>query len=289
MNTAVCLLGYNRPILIDNQLKILHKNNVRVIRVYIDGYKDTQSDLTEIYLEIFGRYQEIFNDFKYTINSKNYGCKLAIERALKEFFNEFEEGIILEDDCVPSDSFFSFCNVALNKFKFDYSVGMISGNNFLEICPNSFRSKIPFIWGWATWSDRWKEYYKFRNVLKKNYQFLKISDFTFLEKRRFFRNSLRALNGAIDTWDYPWIYYNLIHEWYTIIPKRNLITNIGFGAGATHTSTYDSKLSLVAHDMTDFNLDITEYDSGYDKFLITNILKFKFSIYDKIFRKIRSI
>jgi hypothetical protein len=112
---------------------------------------------------------------------------------------------------------------------------MISGNNYASSIANAsyYFSKYASCWGWATWSDRWKSYYdqdmvKWKNNKKKNF---------FLEKNenKFAKIFNLVSENKINTWDYQWLFAMLNNNLLQIVPKVNLVSNIGFGKGATNT------------------------------------------------------
>jgi len=93
---------------------------------------------------------------------ENLGCGKAVSSAIDWFFEHVEEGIILEDDCLPHPSFFRFCEKLLEKYRDDERVMQIGGCNFqdgIKRGPASYYFSIyNHIWGWASWSRAWKYY-----------------------------------------------------------------------------------------------------------------------------------
>ena len=61
--------------------------------------------------------------------NKNLGCRKGVTAGIDWFFSNEEMGIILEDDCIPSLSFFQFCDQMLLEYQFNEKVFMISGHN----------------------------------------------------------------------------------------------------------------------------------------------------------------
>ena len=96
------------------------------------------------------------------VSEENLGCKYAVSGAINWFFQHEEMGIILEDDCLPSQSFFWFCEELLKRYKDDMRVWHVSGNNFqngvVRGDSDYYFSKYNHIWGWATWANRWRHY-----------------------------------------------------------------------------------------------------------------------------------
>ena len=92
----------------------------------------------------------------------NLGCRKAVSSAIDWLFACEEEGIILEDDCVPTSDFFSFCGELLERFRDDKQIMAICGSCYAEAEPN-YRASYYFSyyadpWGWATWRRAWRLY-----------------------------------------------------------------------------------------------------------------------------------
>ena len=95
---------------------------------------------------------------------------------------------------------------------------------------------IPLIWGWATWKDRWEQYDYGKPKINLFNLYRDLKNFKWLERliliRYFYRlNNYKKLN----TWDINLFYTMIILGKNCIIPKENLVKNIGFDNQATHT------------------------------------------------------
>lgn len=173
----------------------------------------------------------------------NLGCKVAVSSAISWFFENVEAGIILEDDCLPDFTFFGYCRLLLDKYSNEDRVMHISGANLYsgqEWDTNSyFFSRIPHIWGWATWRRAWNAYDVAMSDYpqqKKNHFIKRIVDNYF--SRAYWRMAFdETYSGKMNTWDYQWVYTIWKSNGFCITPNQNLISNIGFGEGATHTTT----------------------------------------------------
>ena len=113
-------------------------------------------------------------EIKTKFRDKNLGCALNISDALNWFFDNEENGVILEDDCVATQSFFKYCEELLDYYKNNQDVWHISGYNFLNL-PNLkesyYFSSVPHVWGWATWANRWKKFeYDISNYNTENFK-----------------------------------------------------------------------------------------------------------------------
>ncbi len=172
---------------------------------------------------------------------KNLGCRQAVSSAINWFFSHVEEGIILEDDCLPNQSFFGYCQELLEYYRFDTRVMQICGLNVLKKWNRNgysyFYSNYGPVWGWATWRRAWKSYdvdmTLWPEIRKKKY----FEDFCQNMDEVKFRVELydRVYNGKIDTWDYQWGFAKMVNRGMSVIPSSNMINNIGFSDDATHT------------------------------------------------------
>ncbi len=179
-------------------------------------------------------------DVKTLFREKNLGCKYAVSSAITWFFDNEAEGIILEDDCLPSQSFFGFCSELLEKYRIDNRIGHIGGSNFQDGIKRGdgtyYFSRLTHVWGWAGWRRVWKDY----DVEMKTFKDFKETDLEnspthSLHKATWYRNLENTYKGQINTWDYQYAYSNLINNYLSVMPNQNLIKNIGFGEDATHT------------------------------------------------------
>lgn len=164
---------------------------------------------------------------------ENLGCRRAVSEGITWFFTHVEAGIILEDDCVASPDFFSFCEKMLEKYKDNKDIGMIQGTNFLvnTYCQESyFFSKFVIVWGWATWKNKWLLY---KDELEnwsevRNSHWLQ-NIFNNKNVSRYYTLMFDKMSeGAVDTWDSNWLYALLRTNQLVICPTKNLISNIGF-------------------------------------------------------------
>jgi hypothetical protein len=174
----------------------------------------------------------------------NQGCREGVTSAINWFFEHVEEGIILEDDCVPHADFFPYCAELLAKFRDNDSVMHISGDASLRY--PRFRGKASYaftsealVWGWATWRRAWNEYDEHLT------KWLLIRDdaeqvdaiFRSRSARAYWTNTMDKLlfQSSPDTWDYIWSFSVFERAGVAIVPRRNLITNVGHRSDSTHT------------------------------------------------------
>lgn len=188
-------------------------------------------------------------EVKTLFRDENLGCKYAVAGAIDWFFKNVDNGIILEDDCLPSRDFFKFCEEMLSKFKDDKRIMQISGTNIetkSQIKESYFFSRSCNIWGWATWRRAWQMYDKKMKLWPKfkKENLMDYFDYDLMNKLNSAKIFESTFNKKIDTWDYQWDFACKINNAVSIVPRVNLITNIGFGENATHTGDYNSSKSL---------------------------------------------
>jgi len=171
----------------------------------------------------------------------NMGCKRRVSSGLDWVFDQVEEAIILEDDCMPHPTFFTFCQELLEKYREDERVAMISGDNFQfghrRTLYSYYFSRYPHIWGWASWRRAWRLYDEKMSLWPEVMSSGWLQDI-FPRKRvaRFWRDMFSSTHdGQIDTWDHQLTFAFAVNSGLCIVPDRNLVSNIGFGADATHT------------------------------------------------------
>jgi len=171
----------------------------------------------------------------------NLGCGRAVKAAVDWFFEKEEMGIILEDDCLPDQSFYQFCQELLNKYKNDTRIGMITGNNwgFDSAQPGKSYtfSKHFNIWGWASWRRSWQYHDLSMSYVNTETEASIMNNISCnaVYKERFKKEIDEFLAKRIDTWDYQWSVVAYAYNMLSIRPSKNLVANIGFGEDSTHT------------------------------------------------------
>jgi len=173
---------------------------------------------------------------------ENLGCRRRVASGLDWVFSLAEQAIILEDDCLPDPSFFVFCDAMLARYRDDPRVMHVNGTNFLPPgeCGRAscFFSKYVWVWGWATWRRAWQQYDPLMGTWEERLPLLEAS-FDSGQERAFWLstfNHARADWTRANTWDFQWIYTCWTKGGLSIVPRVNLVENLGFGCGATHTT-----------------------------------------------------
>ena len=247
--TPILLLVFNRPDLTKNILSILSRIQPSKLYIVADGPREGIENEKERCDEVKLICDEISweSRVKRLYRKENLGCAYSVSEGITWFFEQEEMGIILEDDCVPHDSFFQFCEVLLFKYRDDENLFHIGGNNFNFSKSygdgDYYLSIFNHIWGWATWRRAWK-YYTINIDLKH------ISQMTSFVGNKDILNYFEthfenAVTGKIDTWDYQWTFACWKNHGLSIVPNKNLVSNIGFGDDATHTKNTTSPQNSV--------------------------------------------
>ncbi len=235
----VLIITHDRPIetkkLIDS-LKCIKPNK---IFFFNDKYKNIKNK--KLVLET----RNLINSINWKCDKntyftkKNLGCRLGVETAIDWFFQNNDFGIILEDDCIPNKSFFEFTGQLLDKYNNDSRISTITGFNggfkLKNYVFDYYFSIYGSSWGWATWANRWKEY---RNINIREFIKNKDIQLNLIKKgvnKTFIKNVQRTIDRKIDSWAYLWTYHNIAQNKLSIMPRVNLIKNIGFNKNATHT------------------------------------------------------
>lgn len=179
----------------------------------------------------------------YDFAEQNLGCKMRVVSGLNKVFGMVDRTIILEDDVVPDLSFFRYCDELLDRYANDNRIGMITGTNFLPShdCVDDYSyiySRVPNIPGWGTWARVWNSFdpgVKLWPVMKKNRV---MNEFFFSNPaaaKHWTKIAETVYAGNHQYWDYQFSIHLFTNNLLTVIPKNNLISNIGHGPEATNT------------------------------------------------------
>lgn len=273
--TPICLFIYNRPDTTERVFEQIRKAKPPKLYVYADGPQPGDSD-DEVRCnetrDIITVDWECEVDQQYA--ASNLGLKQRWVSGLEHLFTNEERAIILEDDIVASQTFFKFCDELLDRYENDERVWDINGTNYLQTW-KADRQDYHFTyhgsnWGWATWRRCWEEYDPEMNrwgdpEIRDRVRDV-MADPAMYEYARTVYN--RTYNGSIETWDYPWGLARHINSGLSIVPAKNLVSNIGFRSDATNTSNVDSHSANIPRYKLDFPLDSPGHfvvDRDYDR------------------------
>lgn len=243
VQSPVLFLVFNRP---DSTRRVFQEiRSVKPGKLYIaaDGPRKNNASDKNLCAEV----RQIFSGIDWPcqvvtlFHDQNKGCKIAVSDAIDWFFNQEEEGIILEDDCLPGTGFFYFCDIMLEKYRENSPVYSITGTNLqkgvIRGGASYYFSNYSNIWGWASWKRVWRLYnrdlqqYNENGIREKLGEIM--SDPNLIEHWMEVFIQLKA--GKIDTWDYQLNFLFFNDQALCVTPNVNLVSNIGFGSKATHT------------------------------------------------------
>lgn len=233
-NTPILFIIFNRPGVTQIVFEQIRKVQPKFLFIAADGPRKERAGEAEQCEETRKIIKEIDwdCDLKILFRESNIGCAKNVSGAISWFFEHVESGIILEDDCLPQDTFFSFCETMLDYYKNHDKIMAISGYNSQLGIPRSkysyFFAEIPLVWGWATWKNAWQ---RFEFTVDK----IDESVFNTTAKKMWFPEIEKAYQGKIDSWAYRWIYSFMKNKFLCVYPAVSLINNIGIGGDSTHT------------------------------------------------------
>lgn len=243
LDVPVALILFNRPELTGRVFEQIAK--VRPCRLYLiaDGPRPSHPEDVLKCEQARNITQSVNWDCQVIANfsDQNLGVKARVSSGISALFAVEDRAIILEDDCVPDPTFFYFCRDLLCKYQHDPRVMMIGGTNYQfghNAVPWSYYFSIyPHIWGWATWASAWEHYDGDMQHWPEVKKYGLLSGlFPNPRHRRFWERRFQfTYDGRLDTWDYCWTLACWRQNGLAIVPTKNLVKNIGFGDGATHT------------------------------------------------------
>ena len=189
-------------------------------------------------------------EVKTRFRETNLGCRKAPPDGISWFFENEEEGVILEDDCLPSQDFFRFCAAMLERYRDNEKVMHVGGANFLGEAESAggsyYFSVFPQIWGWATWRRAWKHYdnemtdfpeYRRSKRIEARLPGHPYRQWRILQQM----NATWKHSPYFNTWDWQWTYAVFKSNGLAIVPCCNMISNIGYSG----THEVDSALCAL--------------------------------------------
>ena len=249
-DTPVLLIGFNRPDSTLLVIEALRAIGARNIYFSVDGPRiNSESDIVRVkkVRELAAKF-DWGCELKIKFETENLGLMKSVSKSISWFFENELEGIILEDDCVPTSDFFNFAQSMLKKYRNNPSVMHISGSPYFISTPkydfNHFLSTLPSVWGWATWRNSWScfdltmknldnkdEYEVFLNYFKSK----KIANW-------FIRYFEEAKSPLSKVWSAQWMYAMIQKNAYAIVPIKGLVQYIGSDPESTHGQAKSMKL-----------------------------------------------
>jgi hypothetical protein len=244
MNTPVALILFNRPEVTARVFATIRAAAPPRLLLIADGPRDQRPGEAELCRATRAVTEAI--DWPCVVERNfsdvNLGCGRRVSSGLDWVFDQVPEAIVLEDDCLPDPSFFAYCDELLARYRDDPRVGLVTGTSFRTVpmrAGDSYHfSRYPMVWGWASWRRAWRHYdfrLKFWPDLKAGRWLGDLLDDP-AAVRFWSRLFDRVAAGEIDTWDYQLVCSLWAQGGLTVVPRNNLVQNIGFGPDATHTT-----------------------------------------------------
>lgn len=258
LSTPVAFIVFNRPETTERVFAEIAKAKPPKLLVIADGPRANRAGEVEKCEATRAIIQRVDWECDVLINFSdvNLGCRKRVSTGLDWVFDQVEDAIILEDDCLPHPTFFRFCQEMLERYRSDQRIGMISGDNFQlghQRNKNSYYfSKYVHVWGWASWRDRWTGQYdvtmaKWPQIGDEGWLLDMVGNTREMES---WKNVFeRTFRGEIDTWDFQWVFANWLGGRVNILPAVNLISNLGFDHNATHTTAASDLANLPVKPM----------------------------------------
>jgi hypothetical protein len=165
LTTPVAFFIFNRPDTTEQVFSEIVRVKPHKLLVIADGPRSERQGEAEKCSQARSIIDRVNWDCEILTNFSeiNLGCKVRVSSGIDWVFEHVEEAIILEDDCLPDPTFFRYCQVMLDHYRNDQRIGMISGDNFQNGIKRNmdsyYFSRYVHIWGWATWRNRWQNYY----------------------------------------------------------------------------------------------------------------------------------
>ena len=237
---------------------------------------------------------------------ENLSVKNSLNSSISWFFDNVDCGIIIEDDCLPHPDFYSFCSELLERYKDENTIWSIIGHNFQDGVIRGegsyYFSRYNHVWGWASWRRAWRQ-----NDLSMSFwpKWKKSVDWkNFWESRvaRWYWTFIldRMHKDKINTWDYCWTANLWFNGGLAIVPNVNLVSNIGFGPDATHTTLLTAASNKKVYSLDtlrhpdkiyrDITADLYTFEHHYNgvdyKFPMI-IYKFPYKVICYLYRELR--
>ena len=268
IDVAVLCIFFARPEQFEKSFEQVRRARPRVLLLWQDGPREGREDD----IENIKKCREIAENIDWecevhrNYHDKNMGCDPSTFYSHKWAFSIVDKCIILEDDLVASQSFFTFCKELLDKYENDERVDRICGTNLLgkyDIPYDYLFSTIGNSWGWASWrrvAQKWDENYEYMdsayavNAMRNMQKDVK-------PHLAWEKECLQHKAEGVPYWEHIIGAQTLLNHRLVIYPKVNMICNVGLSQNSTHapeniellpkkvreyfnTETYDLSLPL---------------------------------------------
>lgn len=253
----VVFIIFNRPDLTQRVFDEISQARPKKLFIIADGPREGRADdvdkcrATRAVVDQLSWDCEVFRNY----SEENLGCRKRISSGLDWVFSLTERAIIVEDDCLPDQTFFQYCTELLEVYKDDQRIGSINGSNMthgrVTVEDSYYFSRYPFIWGWATWRRVWDNY----DVTISNWPSLRETDWlntvAYPEEFAHWINAFNQIHDkGLNAWGYQFVFLMWLQRQVSIQPGTNLISNLGFRSDATHTAGTSDVADLPREPLT---------------------------------------
>lgn len=301
LSTPVAFIIFNRPDTTEKVFNEIRRAKPPKLLVVADGPRPDRPDdvrkcaETRSIIERVDWRCEVLKNY----SDVNLGCGVRPATGITWVFDQVEEAIILEDDCLPHPDFFRYCEELLIRYRNDSRIMHIAGHGWMSHSTKGgysyYYSLLSHCTGWATWRRAWRYYdfemKLFQEIAKDN----RLYDI--LQDDRAARYSLNTLRGVYESdkshvWDYQWTLTLWTQGGVCILPNANLISNLGFGPEATHTKDASSKLANLPFTNMHFPLKHPPFvirDVEADRYAMSSLFTNRVKILSRIVIKLKNI
>lgn len=277
VKNAVAILTFNRIHTTKKLLELMKIIKPSRLYVIIDAPRknhDGEVEQVNAVKQLFENEIDWNCEVKKNYAEENMGTCMRQYTGFSWVFENEEQAIILEDDCIPNIDFFRFCDEMLEKYKNDERVMMVSGSNYLKKWDSGYSyhfSSMGGIWGWGTWRRAWEKYdvdIKAWGDLALRKNIHNKLGWEMYQHRKEAWDSLYMNSSKAKTWDFQWWFARTINNGLTILPNVNLVSNIGFDSSAVHTTASSPNVNLEVYSMKfpmkepDFVMENVAYDKA---------------------------
>ncbi|MBP6858730.1 MAG: glycosyltransferase family 2 protein [Candidatus Pacebacteria bacterium] len=269
ITTPVVLIIFKREQYAREVFKAIRKAQPKQLFVIADGGRTPEE------WELCNKTRDIIKEIDWPCDVRtnfaetNMRTKARIKSGLDWVFSQVDRAIILEDDCVPDQSFFGFCEAMLERYCDDERIAMITGDQPVRAWKSNtsyFFSRYFAIWGWATWRRAWKRYdadmsnwpmhRRKKDLLKELGHRGAAQNMTDLFDKEFF--------GKINSWATRWFSGCFWSGGLSIVPAVNLVSNIGV-EGVHSSPGINNNVPLASLDMNNLiHPKEIVWDTAYD-------------------------
>lgn len=255
MDVPLVILAFNRPAHTRRLLEALAEVRPSRLFVVADGPRAGHPDDAARCAEVRALFEnlpwtvEITRDFA----AENLGLRKRVSTGLSAVFAAVPEAIVLEDDCIPHPTFFTFCAEMLVRYRDDVRVGVITGDNFqpqpFDCGASYYFSRYPHCWGWATWRRAWAHFDEAMTAwpARRDAGWL---DCIFPGRPRaaaYWQQMFSATHSRkLSSWAFGWTFACWAAGLLTVTPRVNLVENIGHDADGTHTKDSERRVPKAA-------------------------------------------